>query len=45
VPHQCGDAVLLDAVKVDLACLFCRPFFVVLAAQGTEGYVSWENYL
>jgi hypothetical protein len=37
--------VLLDAVKVDLACLFCYSFFVVLDARGTEGYVSWENPL
>jgi hypothetical protein len=45
VPHQCGDAVLLDAVKVDLAHLFCHPFFVVLDARGTECYVGWENSL
>jgi hypothetical protein len=36
--------VLLDAVKVDLACLFCCSF-VVLDVRGTEGYVSWENLL
>jgi hypothetical protein len=45
VLHQSGDAVLLDAVKVYLARLFCRSFFVVLEAQGTEGYIGWENRL
>jgi hypothetical protein len=45
VPHQCGDAVFLDAVKVDLARLFYHPFFIVLDARGTEDYISWENHL
>jgi hypothetical protein len=45
VPHKCGDTVLLDAVKVGLACLFYCPFFIVLDVRGTEGYVGWENRL
>jgi hypothetical protein len=36
VLHQSGDVVLLDDVEVDLARLFCRPFFVVLDAWGTK---------
>jgi hypothetical protein len=45
VPHQCGHAVLLNAVEIDLVCLFCCAFFVVLDAWGTEGKVSWEDSL
>jgi hypothetical protein len=45
VPHKCGNAVFLDAVKVELACLLCRPVFIVLDVWGTEGYIGWENRL
>jgi hypothetical protein len=37
--------VFLNVVKVDLAHLFSCPFFLVLDARGTDGYVGWENSL
>jgi hypothetical protein len=37
--------VFFDAVEVDLAHFLGRPFLVVFDAQGTKGYVGWEDRL
>jgi hypothetical protein len=45
VPHQSGYMMFFNTVNVDLARFLNRPFFIVLDARGTEGYVSWEDRL
>jgi hypothetical protein len=45
VPHHSGYAMFFNTVKVDLARFLSRPFFIVLDARGTEGYVGWEDRL
>jgi hypothetical protein len=43
--HERGNTVFFEAVKVDIACLLDRAFFVVLDARSSDGKVGWKDGL
>jgi hypothetical protein len=45
VVHERGNTVFFEAVKVDIACLLDRAFFVVLDARSSDGKVGWKDGL